>query len=90
MKREPAWRRYLRFWGANPAADVDDEFGFHLQTKINELRAAGWSEEFVRREAVRQLGPVAPVRAECVAISTSRQRRNSWIEYLHGWAGDLR
>ncbi|HTX34490.1 MAG TPA: ADOP family duplicated permease [Bryobacteraceae bacterium] len=90
MKREPAWRRYLRFWGANPAADVDDEFGFHLQTKINALRAAGWSEESARREAVRQFGPVAPVRAECVAISTSHQRRNSWIEYLHGWAGDLR
>ena len=90
MKREPAWRRYLRFWGANPAADVDDEFGFHLQTKINALRAAGWSEESARREAVRQCGPVAPVRAECVAISTSRQRRNSWIEYLYGWAGDLR
>ncbi len=90
MKREAAWRRYLRFWGANPAADVDDELGFHLQTKIDALRAAGWSEASARREALRQFGPVAAARAECVAISASRERRNSWIEYLRGWSADLR
>src|SRR5262245_41596728 len=26
----PLWRRYLRFFGPDPAADVDDEFAFHL------------------------------------------------------------
>jgi predicted permease len=90
MKREAAWRRYLRFWGANPAADVDDEFAFHLQTKIDTLRATGWTEAAARSEALRQFGPVAPARAECVAISTSRERRNSWIEYLRGWIADVR
>ena len=36
----PAWRRYLRFWGADPAADVNDEFAFHIQTRIDELNDA--------------------------------------------------
>lgn len=80
----------MRFWGSNPAADVDDEFGFHLETKINALRATGCSQEDARREALRQFGPVAAARDECVAISAAHQRRGSWLDYLRGWAGDLR
>lgn len=90
MKREPAWRRYLRFWGANPEGDVDDEFQFHLETKINELEACGLSAEEARREALRQFGAVAAARAQCVAISKSRERRAALMEYLNGWACDLR
>jgi len=26
MSTTPLWRRYLRFWGSDPGADVDDEF----------------------------------------------------------------
>ncbi len=90
MKREAAWRRYLRFWGPSAEDDVDDEFRFHLETRIQELRAHGLSAEAARREALRQFGPVAAARAECVAISRNRERRVSWIDYLNGWAGDLR
>jgi predicted permease len=90
MKREAAWRRYLRFWGANPEADVDDEFRFHLETKIEELRARGLSPAEARREALRQFGPVPAARAECIAVSRSLERRASRTEYLSGWYGDLR
>ena len=31
MSATPFWRRYLRFWGDDPAADVDDEFAFHCR-----------------------------------------------------------
>jgi putative ABC transport system permease protein len=40
-REPPRWRRYLRFWGPDPAADVEDEFGFHLQERIDELVARG-------------------------------------------------
>jgi len=90
MKPEPAWRRYLRFWGGNPEGDVDDEFQFHLETKIDELRARGLSLEESRREALRQFGPIPAPRAECVAVSRSRDRQRSRTEYLNDWYADLR
>lgn len=36
--RAPAWRRYLRFWGANATKDVDDEFRFHLEMRVAQYR----------------------------------------------------
>ncbi len=90
MKHEGAWRRYLRFWGANPEADVDDEFRFHLETKIDELRARGLTGEEARQEAMRQFGPMTAPRAECVAVSRSHNQRRSRTEYLRGWLSDLR
>ena len=30
MRKTPAWRRYLRFLGSDPAADAQDELDFHL------------------------------------------------------------
>ena len=90
MKPEPAWRRYLRFWGASPERDVDDEFRFHLDARIDELRASGLGAEEARREAIRSFGPVAPRREECVAIGRSIERRKSWLDYANGWTGDVR
>lgn len=89
MKREPAWRRYLRFWGPDPAFDIDDEFQFHLQTKTEALIAAGWRPDEARREAARQFGPLRDVRKECAAISLGRQAKASRAEYFAGWARDL-
>ena len=37
------WRRYLRFWRANPKADVDDEIAFHLRERIDALVERGLS-----------------------------------------------
>jgi predicted permease len=90
MKPEAAWRRYLRFWGANPEGDVDDEFRFHLETKIDELRTRGLSPQEARREALRQFGPIPAARAECVAVSRSLDKQRSRMEYLNDWYGDLR
>jgi hypothetical protein len=74
MKTEPAWRRYLRFWGSNPEGGVDDDFRFHLESKIDELRAIGFAPEDTRREALRQYGPIPAARAECVAVSLDQDR----------------
>ena len=90
MKSEPTWRRYLRFWGGDPAGDVEDEFQFHLQTKIEELIASGLTAEEARREALRQFGPVQSYRNECRSIGKRRLVAVARGEYLLGWLGDLR
>lgn len=30
MREQPRWRRYLRFWGPDVEADIDDEIRFDL------------------------------------------------------------
>ena len=90
MKSEPAWRRYVRFWGSDPARDVEDEFQFHIQTKIDELMAAGMTPADARGEALRQFGPEQPYRDECRSIGKSRLAAAARWEYLSGWLGDVR
>src|SRR5687768_4097215 len=41
---------------------VDDEVRFHLERKIEKLRAAGMSEEEARAEAARRFGDVEAVK----------------------------
>jgi putative ABC transport system permease protein len=90
MRREPAGRRYLRFWGVSPEDDVDDEFRFHLETKIQELQTGGLTRDQARREALRQFGPLDAARAECIAITNQRERRMTWTDSLQSWFADLR
>jgi predicted permease len=89
MNREPLWRRYLRFWGQDPEADIRDEFTFHLEAKIDELVAGGMGHAEARQEAERQFGPVRGVQRECYRISKRRQDRVTLAEYFDGWWRDL-
>ncbi|AHG87930.1 permease [Gemmatirosa kalamazoonensis] len=73
--KPPLWRRYLRFWGANPAQDLDDEFRFHLDTEIEELVAAGMSPERARAAALAKFGDVEAARADCRASDERREAR---------------
>ncbi|MGH9495364.1 MAG: ADOP family duplicated permease [Candidatus Sulfotelmatobacter sp.] len=61
MKPVPLWRRYARFFGPDPAADVKDELRFHLDAKTDDLVAQGWKPEAARREAERQFGDMRAV-----------------------------
>ena len=61
MVRIPKWRRYARLFGSDPAADVDDELRFHLDTKVDELIAQGWKWDAARLEAERLFGDVKTV-----------------------------
>jgi hypothetical protein len=40
MPNAPSWRRYLRFWRSDVAADVDDEIAFHIAERVDDLIAA--------------------------------------------------
>ena len=39
MADKPMWRRYLRFWGADAPADIDNEISFHLEELVKQSTA---------------------------------------------------
>lgn len=55
------WRRYLRFWGPNIEADVDEELAFHLAMRSRDFEARGMSPEEARRAAAQRFGDVARI-----------------------------
>ena len=88
--RPPAWRRYLRFWGSDPARDVDDELQFHIQARYDEFIAAGMPREAARAEVARRFGNVDTVRERCVAIDSQWQREQTMMDILHRAGADVR
>src|SRR5512147_606954 len=52
------WHRYLYFWRANIAADVDAELSFHVDTRTEELCDAGLERSAARAQALREFGDV--------------------------------
>ena len=82
---EPTWRRYLRFWGPNVAADVDDELEYHIDLRVAELVAHGYSPAAARAEAMRRIGDVESLKQTCLSIDEERvlmTRRREWLSML--------
>ena len=52
------WHRYLYFWRANIAADVDAELSFHVDARTEELCDAGLERSAARAQALREFGDV--------------------------------
>lgn len=71
----PMWRRYLRFFGANPAADLQDELEFHLQERTDALVAQGLAPDEARREAERRLGDLHTIEREVADEDRLRWKR---------------
>ncbi|HEX5436744.1 MAG TPA: ABC transporter permease [Gemmatimonadaceae bacterium] len=90
MSDTPRWRRYLRFWGPDAAADVDDELRFHLEMRERDLIAAGMSPGDARVQAEREFGDVRGIRATCVSIDERQWRQNHRREVLDDMLYDLR
>jgi predicted permease len=90
MKRIPLWRRYARFFGPDPAADVNDELRFHLEAKTDDLIARGWQPAMAREEAERQFGDVRTVRQIGVRIGGTMEDRRRLMDYLQDWIQDFR
>ncbi|MGH7460285.1 MAG: permease prefix domain 1-containing protein [Longimicrobiales bacterium] len=86
MTRElPRWRRYLRFWGPDPVADVADEFGFHVQERIDELVARGMDEQAAREQALRGFGDIEHVTTTCRDLAWEKEsamRRSDWLDAI--------
>ncbi|HEY9227040.1 MAG TPA: ABC transporter permease, partial [Gemmatimonadaceae bacterium] len=90
-RRKPAsWRRYLRFWGNDPARDLDDELQFHLESRYDEYVRDGMDPADARAEVQRRFGDVHAVRDRCSAIDTRWERERTMTDFLHIIAADLR
>ena len=64
--------------------EVNEEFSFHVEMRIAELVAQGWTEEEARTEAVRRFGDMGRVKRSCRDLGTRRDvhmnRRLWWDE----------
>jgi len=90
MVHVPAWRRYLRFWRPDPAADVADELRTHLELRVEDLRAGGLDADIARAQAVAEFGDVEATRAGLVAIGERMARRRARFLWWDALRADLR
>ena len=90
MSKTPIWRRYACLFGVDPARDVRDELGFHLQARVDDLVARGWEEAAARIEAERQFGDLEGVKAMGEQLGRERAERNRRREYLSEFLQDVR
>src|SRR5687768_2776871 len=84
------WRRYLRFWGPRAEADVDDELAFHIDMRARDYMARGMPEPEARRAATHRLGDLRAARAECIAITSRRERRMTRAQIVDAFVQDVR
>ncbi len=90
MARDPAWRRYLRFFGPDAGADLDDEMTFHLEMMVREYERQGLSPAEARARASREFGDIRRAKALCARIDRREQRQRRRGAWLGGLAGDTR
>ena len=90
MVHPPAWRRYLRFWRPDPAADVADELRTHLELRVEELRAGGLPHDASHAQAIAEFGDVEATRARLVAIGARMARRRARFLWWDALRADLR
>src|SRR5689334_4401625 len=90
MTRTPAWRRYLRFWRPNIAADVDDELRFHTDMRVAEYMARGMTESEARSAVANRLGDVESARADCIEQGKLREVHARNADLLDGLRSDVR
>ena len=90
MKPTPLWRRYARFFGPDPGADVKDELRFHLETKIDDLVNQGWPRDGARQEAERQFGDLGALHRIGSRIGEKMERRRRLKDYWDDTLQDVR
>jgi putative ABC transport system permease protein len=83
LGRDEGWRRYLRFWGPNISADVDEEIAFHVDGLIAHYIASGMAPEDARRLAVERFGDTRKIARTMRTLANQREtamRRTEWID----------
>jgi putative ABC transport system permease protein len=90
VREQPRWRRYLRFWGPDIAADVDDEIRFHLEMRERDFLAAGLSPTAAREEALARFGDPDRVARWLRAHDTRKLRRSRRTQAMSDLLQDIR
>jgi putative ABC transport system permease protein len=85
-----SWRRYLRFWGLNVDADIDDELRFHLESRVGEFVAAGHSPEDARRLALERFGDVPGIRGSLRRHDVRKLQQQLRAETMDELLNDVR
>ena len=66
--------------------EVEEELAFHVDMRVRELVARGWTEDDARREAVARFGDIERVKGDCRTLGKGRDarmnRRLGWDEFL--------
>ncbi|HEX7052180.1 MAG TPA: ABC transporter permease [Longimicrobiales bacterium] len=70
--------------------EVEEELSFHVEMRVRELVAEGWSEADARAEALRRFGDLMRVKADCRRIAEERERSMRRMEFLAGLRQDVR
>jgi predicted permease len=89
-RKEPLWRRYLRFFGPDVDADVEEELRFHLEMRERQYLASGMTPQAAREVAERKFGDFDRHRRLLRRQDARRLRRDHWSERLDGWRRDVR
>ena len=90
MRRSPAWRRYVRFWGPDVAEDVDDELGLHLDMLVEHFIAQGATPAEARERASARFGDAQAVGAALRAHDYRLVRGHRRRELLADVVQDVR
>ena len=88
----PGVRRLFRLAIRRPAraaAEMDDEIQFHLEMRIAQLTARGWSPDAARAEAVRMFGPLPELRRDLHAAARRREEILTMSEKFDALSHDL-
>ena len=80
MQDEQRWRRYLRFWRRNIAADVDDELTFHFEQRVAEFVAAGATRADAEAQARARFGDVGDTHNQLLSIGHRVARRRDRLQ----------
>lgn len=83
------WRRYLRFFGPNVEADVDDELGDHIARMESELRERGVPAEEIANGVRERFGDVDAIRTWLKQTDGSRHRRDLRLEGFGNFGQDV-
>jgi predicted permease len=84
------WHRYLYFWRADIAADVDAELAFHVDARTEELCDAGLERLAARAQALREFGDVDLARRTLRAMDERHAADARRAHLLADLAGDVR
>lgn len=84
------WPRYVRFWGSNVDADIDDELRYHLEMRIGDFIAEGHTLEHARDEALRLFGDPDAVAQNLRAHDRRKLRHERRADMMQDLIQDVR
>jgi len=84
-----SWRRYLRFFGPNVEADVDNELRFHLEARIAEYEKSGMTRAEAEGAAKERFGDLDEIGRRIAAHDRILARRARWSETADGLWRDI-